>query len=387
MQSILRVSVLTFAASGLAYLVAATQIAQSFRVNNPQLALAWAPWDSRARANLAWLNVESGEPAARRAARVQAEAALNHDGGDATAQRVMGYLSDDRTTAAGWFDAADETTRRDFPAQMWLLQAAVDRNDVPEVLRRYDIGLRTSALAPGILLPILAKAVDDPEIAIELRKRLRDWPNWTVWFFREAIKTSTSDRNLALLGSVAGVAPAPDQMEVVGALVQRLIADRQYALAWHVYQSNTLQAKSSGPVQDPSFRRVPLFPPFDWSLATESPVDASITGSGSDRLLTVVNVEGQGGEAASQIARLGTGRYKLAIEMAEGDNGASVGLKCLDNESKAQIVLEILPAQGRLTQVDIPPDWCRFARITLALKPREAGSQLAIRRLDITPAS
>ncbi|MDT9096849.1 hypothetical protein RSW32_26335, partial [Escherichia coli] len=73
-------------------------------------------------------------------------------------------LHGDVGAARRLFAYGQRLSRRDNSTQLWAIEDAVARNDIPDVLRHYDVALRTSPNLADILYPVLASASADPAI-------------------------------------------------------------------------------------------------------------------------------------------------------------------------------------------------------------------------------
>ena len=129
----------------------------------PDLALGMMPFDARAKAKSAERLSASprATPAQLREARRLATEALDRDPTIASAWRTLGLVSTLRNrpgAAAGFFHTSERISRRDVPTQLWLIEEAVARNNIPAVLHHYDVALRTSRASHPLLLLILIAA-------------------------------------------------------------------------------------------------------------------------------------------------------------------------------------------------------------------------------------
>ncbi len=77
-------------------------------------------------------------------------------------------------------------SRRDAGTQLWLIEAAAQRNDTGETLEHYDIALRTKADTRDILFPRLLNAIDDAEIRQALKPYVHGKNRWIAEFISYA---------------------------------------------------------------------------------------------------------------------------------------------------------------------------------------------------------
>lgn len=93
---------------------------------------------------------------------------------------------------------SDRMERRDIGAQLWLIESAVEANDVTRALQHYDRALRIEESARALLYPVLTQAIDSPLIRERFRPYMAANPPWLESFLRFAV--STTQRPVSLAG-------------------------------------------------------------------------------------------------------------------------------------------------------------------------------------------
>ena len=323
---------------------------------NPDLALSWWPWGAVPKATQAAELAMGQEPSRaglERAERLARQAILREPiNVEAWRALAMVKAHQGKTVEADKLFAHAETlSRRDLPTELWQIEAAVRRGDVPGALTHYDRALRTSRAAPDLLLPALVAAADDPAIAQPLSKFLARRPNWWVQFMLQAIKDVKNAGVLDDFGrSLKLTLRDPQDADIANRIIDRLVSDRYYADALAYYGELTGDSKAAGmPIRDGEFNRDPAVLPFDWWFANDPDLAASreVFGRGDTRL-TVHAGSGKGGEVARQLLVLSPGRYEVAGRAGvSGDQSAAqspgLAIFCLGG---ASLLTKDVPVAG-----------------------------------------
>ena len=234
----MRIALATLAAI-LGYQSVAFSIAQVVARGDPEMAHRMAPYDGRITATLsAALSMPKATSAERTRSDELAKLALRQDPTAVAAVATLGVNADLRgktDEARRLFTYAQKLSRRDLRTQLWLIEDAVRRDDIPSALRHYDITLRVFPLMAELLYPVLAAASDDPAIQPALIKIMAGKPNWTESFINFVVVNGASPQsNAALIEGLrrAGVTvPVSAQTEVIN----RLLASGQSDAAWAYY--------------------------------------------------------------------------------------------------------------------------------------------------------
>ena len=95
-----------------------------------------------------------------------------------TALGLQAQLRGDTAKARLLFDYANTLSRRDLQVQLWTIEDAIARGDIPRTLHEYDVALRTSKAAPDLLFPVLSGAISEGEVRRNLVKTLAKRPQW-----------------------------------------------------------------------------------------------------------------------------------------------------------------------------------------------------------------
>ncbi|WP_375402491.1 tetratricopeptide repeat protein [uncultured Sphingomonas sp.] len=296
-----------------------------FANRNPALAMRFSPDNARALGKSArTLVLTKQTPDALAETTRLARRALARNPAEIDAVVALGVTYDlaGRTRdAARLFEYSERLSRRDLATQLWLIEAAVRRDDVPGVLRHYDTALRTSRAAPSILFPILVQAVTGTDMIDPLSAVLARRPIWSYQYIQQLAQTGQDfdamDALYKALHRRGGLVPE----ETIASASARMVEARRFDLAWSLYTTFNPGAGRGG-VRDGAFRRIRTAPtPFDWTL---SDVPALSLGAVEDEggMLRFSTTSGAGGLAARQLLLLTRGPHRLsakAYDVVAGD--------------------------------------------------------------------
>jgi hypothetical protein len=302
------------------WLTFAVGAASLFRNARPDAALKVAPFDARARARAAEQIVQGSANDRRRlgAAEALSLAALRRDPTIVQAWRTLALVAVLRrqpNRAGRLFHLVERMSRRDLPTELWLIEENVNRNDVAGALLHYDVALRTSLSSHELLLPIILRALNDPNLVEPMARLLVTDPPWKEQFFGALIQQPPSGANLARLMEMIAARGQLSSTDLLSGLVAYYGDRREFGAAWRIYQvlKNAPRAQP-GTLRNGGFEGPNRVPPFDWRLesATEMgaeprPVPAPGAGTG----LYAYAATGTTGVVARQLLLLGPGGYTL----------------------------------------------------------------------------
>jgi hypothetical protein len=327
-----------------------------FRYSHPQLALALAPYDARARAAFAQQLISSGQAPSVETMSLASEYARNAYRNDPTASaalRVAGFVADlqGRRPEARRLLAYTETiTKRDMLTELWLIEDRVAADDIPGALRHYDTIMRTSEEVKPVLYPVLTNATRTPEIARQLNRILLARPNWWRNFLTYYL--GAGNDAVAFATVFQGTLDWSDEQdrELATTLLGRLSGAGRYDLAWAAYVDvQGPPARQDNLLRDGNFRVEHRLPPFDWSFAEDGeliPDRRLRDGSDQDFVLYVPAGSSLAGDVARQLLRLPPGRYRAE---------ALVGSVPEDELRRPLVRIECAGPPGRrLAETDFP---------------------------------
>lgn len=376
---------LAVVAAGLGTVSVSHSLAYIIRGSDPMRAHALAPWDGRITALLSErLSGPDASAANRRRADDLARLALRQDPTAVSAVATLGINAQVRGDTAGArriLAYSEKLSRRDLRTRLWAIEDAVARNDIPGVLRNYDIALRTSRIAPDLLFPVLASAIGDTEIRQELAATMVRRPSWNDQFLGFVAGNGTDARATASLfetlhrrqiGLPLGAAPM---------LIGRLLAEQHIDDAWRFYAVMT-PGVNRRLARDPDFTANLTSPtPFDWQPITDSGVSATIQRGEQGGIFDFAVPPNLGGPLLRQTQLLPPGDYaiegrSIGIDQADGALPYWT-LTCAEGRELGRVTVpNSAQANGRFAGRFTVPAGCPVQQLQLVARPSEALSGL-----------
>jgi hypothetical protein len=363
--------------------VVQVSVAGAFRSRSPQVALSFAPFDAEARAKLAaTLTSGSPSPEARQAARNLALDAIRRDPLNPVALRALAFGQDHgtdetRARAADLLLKGQRLSRRDAASQLWLVNFYLQRNDIPRLMRHFDIALRTSSSSQQMLFPLISVAASDQRIANALVERLQDNPSWRQDFAVFLQNPQAPPANAAYIARRTLDPSAPKDRAVIDALVYRFGVTGDYDLAWDVYHGFGLdKGTSRALLRDGNFEAAKAVPPFGWVLSQDADRWAAREArpDGKGKALRLAAGSGQSGVVAWQLLKLEPGHYTLSGVAGDVPRGAFerpvIAVACAEQERLDTLASATPAATSDPVKIglrfDVPPG-CPFQRLSIAL--------------------
>ncbi len=369
-------------AAAVGYLSVSFSLAQSVTARQPALAYELGPYDGRITARLASSLID-GEPSHVERARADqlAQIALRREPTAVIAVSTLGINAEargDKRAARRLFAYAFVLSRRDPKTQLWQIEDAAARGDVPGALHHYDIALRTRPELAALLYPILTGASSDPVIRRSLTKTLAGEPRWGVSFISYASR-NTADPALAAqiftdLQRARVTVPAGAQTAVVNALV----GARRFDDAWRYY-ATTRPAVVRKRSRDPNFTANLEAPSvFDWVAVNEGGVATSARDGAFDFSVPA----SVGGVLLRQVQLLAPGTYRI-IGQSSGiadEESARPYWRLQCSANRRELGRVVLPnsaqADGRFVGTFSVPAGCPVQDLALVAPPTAAISGL-----------
>lgn len=369
------------------------------RTKAVERAYALAPNDARVAAAMSQqiLGPQGGDATIRARADRVARAALLADPTSAAAAATLGLnaeLRGDRITAQRAFAYAQLLSRRELRTQLWAIENAVGRNDVPRALKHYDIALRTSRYGPDLLFPVLGSAIADATIRNALIQTLATRPIWGSEFVEYVAGNGPAPQATAQLlrglQQVGVAVPPSAAASVINALVTAGHVDD----AWSYYAARHPGADRrrsrddtfTGETQNPSA--------FDWVAVNDGGRTASIQGSNGAGILDFSAPPSIDGVVAQQMQWLPAGRYTLrgkatGIDQPAGSRPFWV-LSCAQGQELGRVELPSSGQQaGAFAGTFVVPTDCPVQILALTLRSSDTigGVSGQISFVQLQPAT
>lgn len=390
-------SVIALAGLAMAYYAGTHSIAQAVRHKAPETAYGLAPYDGR---TIAAMSAKKVGPSATSSDRTEgdrlARLALRRDPTAVAAVATLGLnaqLRGDTEIARRYFDYSNRLSRRDLGTRLWLIEDAVEREDIAAALRHYDIALRTSRSAPTLLYPVLASAVSDNIIRDELVRTLASKPAWTESFLTFVAGESTTLAAASLFQKLRAVRVAvPDAARA--RVVNRLVDEKNYPAAWTYYASTRANADRRRS-RDASFAADLTDPtPFDWvPMGGNSGISTAIQGGSQDGIFDFSAPSSVGGPLIQQLQLLPAGEYVIegqTFELDQSENSQPYwSLVCVDDVELGRFALPNSSENGgKFRSVLRVPPSCPAQYLRLVARPSNAvgGLKGQIDDIQLRPA-
>lgn len=366
------------------------------RENRVEQAHSLAPGDGRVTAMLAQSKAGPNATAAdRSAADLLARTALQQEPMASIAAATLGLDAQIRGNVPGaqrLLGYAQTLSRRDLQTQIWAIEDAVARGDIPGALAHYDIALRTSPSAPELLYPILAAAIADPAVRSALIRTLANCPAWRGSFidYVSGNGPTPSATVLLFLALQRNGMTIPDGAEAT--VVSSLVSHNMVEAAWRYYAASR-PGTNRNHSRDSAFTADRASPsPFDWRTLDDGQISASIQPDREGGVVDLVAPASRSGPLLQQMQMLMPGAYRLegvseGIDQPEASRPYWV-LQCTDGRELGRVVVPNA-GDGRFQgRFDVPAT-CMTQMLTLFARSSDAVGGLSgrIRRARLFPVA
>jgi hypothetical protein len=390
-------AVTLIAAVAVAISAGANAVVNATRVANPQTALAIDAGDAIALAQQA--DNRWGKAAAAgdqidlysQARRSIAGQAVNP-----RAVRLLAFSADlrgNRRVALLANNAAARLSRRESGAQLWLMEHDVERNDVPAVLKRYNVLLSTNGTMRDALYPKLALALSDPQIRDAFVPFVRQNPIWLPGFLSTAIYQPNPDALSYAIRQAGGLTKDEANQVFNMALLGQLFAKQKFAEGRAFFRSlpgSNARLLTSAALTNAAFE--PKFAPVSWVLTSDSSVGATVEKTSETRAINAFALSGATGIAASKYLFLPPNTYRLdsahKITSPSPNARATWVLRCLSSADQPTVyqfdIIRPARSEPPPAQVTIPPD-CTVQRLELTLAGGDdaRGLELQVSQVNV----
>ncbi len=244
---------------------------------------------------------------------------------------------------------SDRMERRDVGAQLWLIENAVEQNDVTRALRHYDTALRIEESSRALLYPVLTDALESGLIRERFVPYMKANPPWLESFLRYAVSNTSEPVALAQLARLNGGWPAGAAFSSLDTeLLARLFDNEDYTAATDHFRAIDGVDRSildSVNLTDAStnWKLAPIaWQPFKIE-GIETFILASPEGGGKVEIEAELEA-GYKGPVARKYLALKPGRYRLTAAMRAEDysnpDQARWALSCVGRNGGLSLVSE-----------------------------------------------
>lgn len=397
-----RLVVWVLLSAALVYAATITAVSNITRRKAPAVALSVMPGDPVALVATAERQFSASQSKSS-LARVDQNArrAVQEQSLHPAALRLLGYSADlqgKSAKAKSQVNLAARLSRRDFGAQLWLIEAAVQDGDNAKALVHYDLALRTTIASRPILFPTLTDALADAEIRAALLPYLRKKPNWMPAFLYDSIAaTENPEHVMALLLSAGKFSYRDGFANVPDALLNRLASKFRFAEFEKYYLSLPNTNRSTLTSADFGSKTIGLqFAPAGWQIADADGVGGDFAPIGAGRFrLDAYASSGERGTVMRKFMFLKPGRYRLVARQSAPDTAPDARaewiVQCLADEKATPVGSESLAVTSGKSvaevRFDISPE-CRAQAIVLQAQggSEQGGAEFSVERIELLPA-
>lgn len=389
-------------AAALAAFSFASAVTHIVRDSNAEAALQFSPRDAMALSVAAESVLASSKAVALVSDRTRAliTTSLERQAINPRALRQLGFVFDaggDSNKARRLIRLAERVSRREFGAQLWLIEDGVRANDMRSTLRHYDTALRSAYDNGGILYPILTAALDDGEVQAALAPYIRNPPPWLGIFLNQAIGQGQNPSALAQTIMRAGRLP---EGQVYRDFERQLLAQLaakgrpQDALAYYL----SLDGVNKRLPFDVSLSRDATdtrFAPISWQIQSAPGVGIAFDagGTGNDQRANLFAGSGERGVIMSKLLFLAPGRYAISQTLTSARLGegavASWEINCLRGGVTSLLWRSDFPdkiGRATLSPIAVPSD-CPVQTIALLMAggARQDGGDAMLANVELRP--
>lgn len=259
---------------------------------------------------------------------------------------------------------AHQFSKRDQLVIGWLVNDAVENNNLESLLTYYDTSMRASYSAQNIILPLMVNALTNDLSIKPLYNILDSKPIWTKKFWNLASVNKDSIKNTANLRSQLYKKDENNSLYNDTALIRTLVANYNYQEAiilWSYLNQISPEYKLANKqaVSDNNFKTQATLPPIDWQIYANGEYGASVTNNG----LILGAVPNSGGLFARQLIYLQPQLYQVKIDMGHNlpsKHSIKIELACAENiDNKPSIIA--IPISNKTTsrRLSNQEDVCR----------------------------
>lgn len=230
--------------------------------------------------------------------------------------RVLGEVAAYRGDNAGALErhlVAERLSRRDVETQTWLARREVGRGDWASALAHLDNALRVRRSSRRTVFPLLAAALQEPQVAEDMTELLLRDPPWRDMFLALAASRAAEPKVLSTIFNRLHDAGKPVPADVAAILIARLARERHFDLAAQHYRRATGR-NSGATLRNGGFETPHAVAPFDWNFDRHR--DAVVervhqSGAEGNVALLVEWADGDEPELLRQMLALTPGAHRL----------------------------------------------------------------------------
>lgn len=278
---------------------------------------------------------------------------------------------------------AASLSKRDLPAQLWMIEREVAKGNVESTLTHYDNVLRSNPATYPVLFPVLGKALLDPTLIGPIVKMLKKRPAWANSFYVSFSTDKDIATNFPLLIDAFGdkadeYIPGGIRTSVSQTLAEMGNLDKAEKVA--------LLGKTNGNFSDFGNNNGTIQPPFGWQLIPSGTIGTKTNEKG--QLLIDID-RGDGGVIAVRTFRIPALNFQIRANfytsLAKIERLPILLVSCATTGTNLQKVEPKLTGKDSftLTQSISMPN-CQFATLQIQMPSNFNGVSFTIKSNEVS---
>lgn len=276
---------------------------------------------------------------------------------------------------------SERMERRDAAAQLWLIEDAVERNDVTRALRHYDTALRIEQSTRAVLYPVLTDAMESDVIRERFKPYMESRPPWLESFLRFAVSNTKDPVAIAELARISGGFPTGSAYSSLDReLLTQLVASEDYGAAIaHFRRIDGADESVATGLALTLASTAEAYSPITWQPFSIDGIEPFVLASPAGEGMVEIEAEmesGYTGPVARKLIALDPGRYSMRAALRAEDFGTqdqgSWQIFCAGRQGSDPVVNETF---------DLAEEMAISASFTI---PADCSAQLVLVSADTT---
>jgi len=221
---------------------------------------------------------------------------------------------------------SERMERRDAAAQLWLIEDAVERNDITRALQHYDTALRIEESTRAVLYPALTDAMESDVIRRRFLPYMESRPPWLESFLRFAVSRTKDPVAIAELAKLSkGFPKGSAYSSLDRELLTQLVASEDFAEAIaHFRRIDAVEKNVASGLELTTASTSETFRPITWQPFSINGIEPFVLAApaGGGKVEIEAEMEaGYTGPVARKVIALKPGRYAMSAKFRSEDFG------------------------------------------------------------------
>ncbi|MEM8724878.1 MAG: hypothetical protein AAGE86_05065 [Pseudomonadota bacterium] len=294
---------------------------------------------------------------------------------------------------------SERMERRDAAAQLWLIEDAVERNDVAGALRHYDTALRIEQSTRAVLYPVLTDALESETIRERFTGYMQSRPPWLESFLRFAVSNTKDPVAIAELARISDGFPKGSAYSSLDReLLTQLVASEDYREAIDHFRriDGADEAVASG-LELTASSTAEAYNPVTWQPFSIDGIEPFVLAAPQGDGLVEIEAEmeaGYTGPVARKLLALEPGSYSMSAKLRAEDFGTqdqgTWRIVCAGNQSADPLVNEVFDFADDMdvaASFTVPSDCpAQLVLLTADTRVRTGYLKLVLAEAELSPA-